>query len=379
LAAGWLPAGEDFADFLRPPNPFRRGASTKGYAMSVMENAPDVHVHTETEASLTLDRTDISFEDLTEDIVRISVRIHNRGSGRSAPTTVRLESAPLGAFVPWQSLAVLPLPSIEPGESRVVSIDALRPDAVTRAGSGSLPPAQPAAIAAGAAAPDAPQEPARDIGFEIALTKWIQKHRRSPSGLQRPPLQEVAAFAVPQAGELPHEERQRIAAELRRQIIAIRRGPVLAPSPMDAQQRRHFYFAGNINVFVSSRAPVERHMAKALRIYPGVVNAAMFIVGDGRPDAYSFQLKGLSQEWNALLRLGNRMTFIGVSQPGMSIRESEWVESPGQTPVMLHVSPPEGCQTGNVEVHVTRRSCGSTAIVEFNLDPAAQGAGCYHI
>ena len=45
--------------------------------------------------------------------------------------------------------------------------------------------------------------------------------------------------------------------------------------------------------------------------------------------------------------------------------------------VVLAVCPPVVCEEGNVQVQVTRRSCQKTAVVEFNLDPTAQGAGCY--
>jgi hypothetical protein len=47
--------------------------------------------------------------------------------------------------------------------------------------------------------------------------------------------------------------------------------------------------------------------------------------------------------------------------------------------VMLATHPPVNCQAGNLEVHVTRKSSGKTAIVEFDLDPSAQGTGCYFV
>jgi hypothetical protein len=45
----------------------------------------------------------------------------------------------------------------------------------------------------------------------------------------------------------------------------------------------------------------------------------------------------------------------------------------------MAVQPPADCQAGKLEVHVTRRSCGKQAIVEFDLDPTAQGSGCYTV
>jgi hypothetical protein len=45
--------------------------------------------------------------------------------------------------------------------------------------------------------------------------------------------------------------------------------------------------------------------------------------------------------------------------------------------IMLMTEPPAGCKQGRVEVRVTQRSSGKKAVVEFDLDPAAQGPGCY--
>jgi hypothetical protein len=513
--------------------------------MFVKEIAPDVHVHAETEDALTLDRTDINFEDLTEDIVRITVRIHNRGWRRSAPTTVRLESAPLGAFVPWQSLAVLPVPPIEPGESRVVSLDALRPDASSLVKANRLFPAQQISLAealerrgrafeeaiiasrtgriktrrvppAGVQRPAVqgpaiPQPPVRDIRFEKALAEWIEKRRarwrdgrgssvKGPAMPQQPAAQgylgrilaqnpafranapleswcseaEIAAMRAAQptlrpapsaqpltpfaalrqaalrrriekiaaqmrkipaqpvapgqpfsyfsiqkaraaedayttseirrimSGERPgpgggwatpegleaglrREYRQRLAARLRRQLMANQgraawRRPVLAPSPMDSPQRRHFYWAGNVNVFLGNRPPVERHMAKGTRIYPGLVSTVLFEVGGGKgPDAFSFQLKGSATAWQAGLHRAQRnMASIYGPPTGAAMEEGKWFETAQMMLITLRMNPPADCGPGDLDVHVTRRSCGTTTIVEFTLDPEAQGAGCYH-
>jgi hypothetical protein len=67
-----------------------------------------------------------------------------------------------------------------------------------------------------------------------------------------------------------------------------------------------------------------------------------------------------------------------VAEPGAgSVEEMEWVESSGGLMMMLNVHPPADCSAGEIEVHVTRRSSGETAVVEFDLDPTAQGPGCY--
>src|SRR5207253_6154558 len=75
----------------------------------------------------------------------------------------------------------------------------------------------------------------------------------------------------------------------------------LAPDLWDLLGRSQPYWAGNINVFVGIH-PVERHLARSLRVYPGRTNLAMFIVGSpGRRDAFAFELVGLTPDWKASL------------------------------------------------------------------------------
>jgi hypothetical protein len=139
------------------------------------------------------------------------------------------------------------------------------------------------------------------------------------------------------------------------------------------------YWAGNINVFIG-REPVERHMAQALRIYPGRTNMAMFLVGDrGRWDAFAFELVGLKPEWKAALYDATTNKTLVTNSADIPIEEMQWVESNNGLMVMLATQPPADCKTGNLEVHVTRRSCGKTAVVEFSMDSAAKGPGCYFL
>jgi hypothetical protein len=65
------------------------------------------------------------------------------------------------------------------------------------------------------------------------------------------------------------------------------------------------------------------------------------------------------------------------TEKGNTIEETQWVDSDAGLMVMLATHIPADCQTGNLEARVTRRSSRKTAIVEFSLDPAAQGTGCY--
>ena len=157
------------------------------------------------------------------------------------------------------------------------------------------------------------------------------------------------------------------------------RGGSLAPDVFDLVGRGQPHWAGNINVFVGSQ-PVERHLARALRIYPGRTNLAMFLVGSaGRSDAYAFEMAGLAPNWEASLYDVSNSRSLVVNPADAPIEEREWVEANGGLVVMVAIQPPADCEAGNLEVRVARRSSETTAVVEFNLDPAAQGAGCYRV
>jgi hypothetical protein len=308
--------------------------------MIVMQERPELEVSSGYASELSLERTDISFQDLTEDTVRVRVKIHNEGPHRSNPTFMRLESAPLGAFVPWQPLAVLPVPALEPGESRELTTEVPRPHPAPLGDFSRIPPKR---LLAAVNAPDQPPPPAG-----TTLTAVLNLLRRSQTA--RPAPGNVTA-----------------------------RRTSLAPDLWERAGRGQPHWAGNINVFVGPH-PVERHLASALRVYPGLTNLAMFLVGDPtRPDAYAFDLVGSNPDWKAELRDVTNNNTLVADPSAAPIQETQWVEADGMLMVMLMTRPPEGCRVGNVEVHVTRRSCQETAVVEFNLDPFAQGTGCYFV
>src|SRR5207247_993575 len=75
--------------------------------------------------------------------------------------------------------------------------------------------------------------------------------------------------------------------------------PALPADLLDLVGRNNPHWAGNLNIFLGGR-PVERHLAQALRVYPGRTNLAMFVVGSGN-DAYAFQLKGTGADWDTAL------------------------------------------------------------------------------
>src|SRR6266542_4447382 len=234
----------------------------KGNAMTVMEKGPELKVRSGYEAELAelrVERTDILFHDVAGDRVRIDVTVHNAGVPRSPPTPLRLDSAPLVAFVPWRPLTRLLVPPLEPGESRELTTEVKRP---RPAPLGDFNRILPKRLLTAVSSPDSPSwQPG--TGF-LAMLDLFRRGRTT-----RPSARDLAGRAS------------------------------LAPDLSDLLGRGQPYWAGNINVFIGIHS-VERHLARALRVYPGRVNLAMFMVGGpGRRDAYTFELERVALDWKA--------------------------------------------------------------------------------
>jgi hypothetical protein len=259
---------------------------------------------------LTVERTDITFANLTADRVAVAIRVRNEGVEESLPTVARIQAAPLGAFVPWRPLALVKVPRLRPGESFPLRLEASPAPLPTLGDPNRVRP--------------------RDL-----LTALAQE---DPSG-------DAAG-----SGRLPADPMALLRAQ------------------------RNPHWAGNLNIFVTGRA-VERHLARALRIYPGRLNLAMFVVGSG-PDAYQFALRGEGAAWATGLQDMSAAPSLDPAR-GRAIPLNEWVEVPAMRLMVLGMQPPADCRSGAVEVGVQQRSTGKEAVVEFSLDPQAAGPGCY--
>ena len=274
-------------------------------------------------AGLRADRTDISFQNVTPDVVRVDVRVSNDGSLWSPPTEVALQSAPLGAFLAWQPLLTLAVPALAPRSSAVVSGTAWVPQ----------PPATK------------PEE------------CWSM-----PPHL----LQEFAERVAQEA----REEAERLARR------SVRRAPpVVAADPFAVVGRNGTHWAGNVDILMRGKQ-AERHLARALRVYPGKTNAAMFFVGD-RADGYKFELSGDVEDWRCELLDMSRNPSMKPTG-ATPIHTSEYREfTRGTFYLLMH--PPKDAERGDVAIHVTRQSDGKEAVVEFSLDRRAKGPGCYTV
>jgi hypothetical protein len=148
---------------------------------------------------------------------------------------------------------------------------------------------------------------------------------------------------------------------------------------MDLLLQETPHWAGNINVLVG-KTDVERHRAQALRIYPGRMNLAWFIVGSAGQDAYAFQVLGLGTNWEAqLFDMTSRETLVVNTKDEAPITPDEWIEVDGSRTMLLALRVPPKCSAETIEVCVAQKSTGRNAVVEFSLDPRAAGRGCYSI
>ena len=290
-------------------------------------------------ASLRVERTDIDFSNIRPERLDIRVRVTNVGAECSAPTVAVLSAAPLGAFVPWRPLAAAQVPVLEPGASFVVRAEARRPRNQQLGTPDRIPPRQ-LLVALGADDDEPSRQSQRNVATD--LLRFLRGRRGGSIGA-------VKSIA---AGELPAD-------------------------PLQLLGRENPHWAGNLNIFIGNQS-VERHMAQALRVYPECTNMAMFIVGT-LADAYAFTLRGSAERWEAGLFDITQGGSLLLDDNSTAIDVAKWIELPGCALMMLAMVPPKGASKGTIEVHVTQRSSGQTAVVEFSLDPSAAGPGCYTV
>jgi hypothetical protein len=273
----------------------------------------------EAATALQVGREDITFANVSPECVHVEITVHNVGEHRSSPTAAALMAAPFGAFVPWKRLRRLVVPAIEPGGSAILTADVFRPTT----------------------APLGPPDRVRPRQVLIALGAEDDRPRTNTA---TPPRRARRNF--------------------------------LPPDLLEMLGNRNIHWAGNLNVFIGSQE-VERHMAQALRVYPGEVNMAIFVVGSGR-DAYRFHVIGEGEDWKAtLFDTTEGQTFALDVRRFPPVVEDQWIEAPVSRVMMLALCPPRDCGAGSVAVHVQQRSTGRSAVVEFSLDPKAAGPGCF--
>jgi hypothetical protein len=282
---------------------------------------------------LAISRADIEFFNIAPDLVAIEVKVTNDSDAPSAPDTLEILAAPFGAFVPWRPLGTIALPALPPGTARYVRWRAAvpRPEPL-----GSPSGVGPRDLLTAFGLADEPPDKHTATGPDKT---------RQPAGSTSPPQT---------AGPMP-------------------------PGLMHLLLQDTPHWAGNINVLAGD-TDVERHRAQALRVYPGRLNMAWFIVGAGAPDAYAFRVRGLRPDWDAkLFDMTARQTLVVNAEENGAIVPGEWIGTAGSRTMLLALRVPQGCEAATVAVHVTQKSSRREAVVEFSVDPAAAGHGCYAV
>jgi len=268
---------------------------------------------------LCVEPSDITVQDVGPDQVRIEVVVHNHGDTTSSARMMRIESAPLGAFVPWKPLAEIWIPPIPPGWVQRVRTVAER---IRRQPQGQPPNIAPGRILA-AAFEDGP--------------------RPSPTEIASPKEQSTG---------------------------------VLAADLLELIGQESTHWAGNLNIFIDD-TPVERHSSGKIRIEPGVHNLAMFFVGSD-PDQYRFGIECDQEDWGyQLFDFDHDEAVDFKSQSDSAITLGDWCRVSGHNLFFLTIDPPHKCTGGSINVLVEQKSTSQTAKVEFSFDPEAKGPGCY--
>lgn len=273
---------------------------------------------------------DMDFSSLGPDRVQIEITVRNAGGVASARTPMHLQSAPLGAFLPWRPLTTLIIPPLAPRSQVTLRTHVERQPAKPLGDLSRLPPEALLTAVGG-------EEPENSEGRTMRTSVQPRPTQEWSSGQGR-----------------------------------------LAPDVFELIGRPSTHWAGNINVFTGARA-VERHLAKALRIYPGRTNYAHFFVGR-RPGACSFELEGHPVAEHAYLIEPSRGSSLIHGTPrDKAVRLGEWIEARRTMLVLLVINVPPTCAAGTLKVHVNERSTGGRATVEFSFDARAAGRGCYVI
>ena len=165
---------------------------------------------------------------------------------------------------------------------------------------------------------------------------------------------------------------------------------------VDLHQGRSAHWVGNINVLMDG-IDVERHEARAFRIYPEKVNRSWFFLGGDPGDATSLEIWESSEGWST--RLYNtkprwsprdREDLVGFAAglemetyPGELIEPGEWVRLGMAPMVAVEICPPRDATKGTLAIQVLQKSpCSEEvrkAVVEFDFSKSAVGPGCHTV
>jgi hypothetical protein len=306
-----------------------------------------------------------------------------------------LQFAAFGAFVPWTPLQLLQVPRIRPGGSTLVSTEVIICE------DGTL-----LAEDGGAYSEDRKryQDALRTIQNDEQLktmSVWQVVARKVRNQLAENRVKRLRA--------------QRETARKAQERASENRGLWLGDTSLaefeelfdlepadrpraDLHQGRSVYWIGNINVLMGG-IDVERHEARAFRIYPGKINRSWFFLGGPPRCSTSFEILGAGEGWSTRLyetkpdsswsfrdHADLRRFCQGLEMetyPGEMIEPGKWARLGVCPMIAVEICPPPDATSSALAIQVLQRSpCGEEvrkAVVEFDFSESAVGPGCHTV
>jgi len=328
-----------------------------------------------TGTGLAVEREDICFYNVAADRLRIEVKVQNRSDTASNPELMMLQFAAFGAFVPWTPLQLLQVPRIRPGGSTLVSTE------VVICEDGTL-----LAEDGGAYSEDRKR-------YQDALRTIQDDEQLKTMSVWQVVARKVRKLFAENRG-IGHGPRDTSLAEVE-ELFG------LEPADMpraDLHQGRSVYWVGNINVLMGD-IDVERHEARAFRIYPGKINRSWFFLGGPPRCSTSFEILGAGEGWSTRLyetkpdsswsfrdHADLRRFCQGLEMetyPGEMIEPGKWARLGVCPMIAVEICPPPDATSSALAIQVLQRSpCGEEvrkAVVEFDFSESAVGPGCHTV
>jgi len=343
-----------------------------------------------TGTGLAVEREDICFYNVAADRLRIEVKVQNRSDTASNPEPMMLQFAAFGAFVSWTPLQSLQVPRIRPGGSTLVSTEVVicEDGTLLAEDGGAYSEDRKRYQAALRTIQDdeqlktmsAWQVVARKVRNLLAENRikrlraqreWASENRGLRLWLGDTSLAEFEEFFDPESADRPRA---------------------------DLHQGRSVYWVGNINVLMGG-IDVERHEARAFRIYPGKINRSWFFLGGHPRCSMSFEILGAGEGWSTKLYETNASSSMSLRErgellrfcqglemetyPGELIEPGKWARLGLSPTIAVEICPPEDATSSTLAIQVLQRSpCGGKvrkAVVEFDFSESAVGPGCHTV
>ena len=187
---------------------------------------------------LRINREDISFETLPGRVVLLSVTVHNDSDKPSEPSTMRVNAAPLGVFLPSREVGKVAVGKIPPRGKRVVK-----------------------------------------SAYAAPMSEGVsEREREKERGLRKASIRLLKSLGI----QLPNEDLEVLPLEslMSRLMAGVLKVAWGLPDGC--------CWAGNFDVHVQG-ASAERHCQGPVQLLAGKPNGAAFRVGDGKEDRYRFQ------------------------------------------------------------------------------------------